>query len=690
MPVSRDVPSASAQRAASTGVSSPTSPRSATSGAIVPEPVTCRPSGVRLTSAPMADRIRSSCAPGWVVTSGQSRTVTRQPVTRAAARNGAALERSGSIRTSRAAIGPGATRQPRSVAVTSAPWSPSVVTVISTCGIDGTPPATDRSRPSSKRAPARSRPETICEDSLASTVTAPPWTPSSPCTVNGARPRPSSSTRTPRARSAVIRPAFGRSRRRASPSKVTGPRLSAATGGRKRSTVPASPTSTSAGPRSGCGVTIQSAPSSAIPVPSARRPPAIRSVSRARSGRTIRLGPSASAARTSARAVIDLEPGRVTTASTGVERYGVAQTSVTRTSCPRVAPPQGPAASVRVLGAVGPPSAGLRPLRLLGGHDPGELAVGELEHAELGQLAPVAGPLHAAERQLGGGTGRLVDADHAGLDPVCHRARAVEVAGEHGGTEPVRGGVRQLDRLVLVRDLVDDRGRTEEFLVVGPHLRGDVGEDRGLDERARMVGAATAGDHRGALVDRVLDLRVQILRRLLAGQRREAGGRVARVAGGECRERLLEAGDEVVVDVLWDDQPLGRDAGLTAVLHPARRGRLDRAPEVVGVEHDERVAAAELQHRLLQVLAGQRGHGAAGALAPGKRDALDEGVRDDLLDVGDGQEDVGVDASGHTCIVESLLDGEGGLRVQLGVLEQNRVAQLQVRSGRPDNLVKRV
>jgi len=55
----------------------------------------------------------------------------------------------------------------------------------------------------------------------------------------------------------------------------------------------------------------------------------MRSVSRARSGRTIRLGPSASAARISARAVIDLEPGRATTASTGAVRCGVVQTSVT-------------------------------------------------------------------------------------------------------------------------------------------------------------------------------------------------------------------------------------------------------------------------------------------------------------------------------------------------------------------------
>src|SRR3712207_8308071 len=57
----------------------------------------------------------SSCPPGWVVSAGQSRTVTRPPVTSAAARNGAALERSGSSTSSRAATGPGETRQPESV-----------------------------------------------------------------------------------------------------------------------------------------------------------------------------------------------------------------------------------------------------------------------------------------------------------------------------------------------------------------------------------------------------------------------------------------------------------------------------------------------------------------------------------------------------------------------------------------------
>src|SRR3954447_24566806 len=699
MPVSREGPSASAHSAASTGASSPTSPGSATSGRIPGPPVTCRPSPVRSTRAPIAVSSRSSCAPGWVVTSGQSRTLTPPPVTSAAARNGAALEISGSITRSSAATVPGRTRQPRGVAATSTPCSRSVVTVISTCGIDGTPPASARSTPSSKRAAASSRPETICEDSVASTVIAPPVTPPVPRTVNGARPRPPSSTSTPSARSAASSPALGRSRTRGSPSKATGPSASAATGGRKRSTVPASPTSTAAGPRSRPGVTCQSGPSSSTPTPSTRRPPAIRSVSRARSGRTSRLGPSASAAGTSARAGIDLEPGSRTTASTGSARRGVAQMSVTASILPN-GPWKDPVLpAARRLAAVawtgprhgrGPFSAGLRLGRLLRREHPGQLPVGELEHAELGQLAAVAGGLHAAEGRLGRRAGRLVDPDHPGLDPVGHRPGPVQVAGEHGRAQPEPAVVGQLDGLLLVGHLVDDGGRAEQLLGVRPHLRRDVGEDRRLDEGAGVLRAPAAGDHRRTLVDRVLDLRVQVLGRLLARQRGQRGRRVAGVAGGEGGERLLESLDEGLVDVLGDDQPLGRDAGLAGVLHPAHRGGLDGAAEVLGVEHDERVAAAELEHRLLQVLAGQRRHAAAGPLAPGQGDALDVGVGDDLLDVGDPQEHVGVDALGRAGVAEELLERERALRVQLGVLEQDRVAQHQVRPGHPHHLVERV
>ena len=132
-----------------------------------------------------------------------------------------------------------------------------------------------------------------------------------------------------------ISPALGRSCSRGSPSTVTGPSARAATGGRNRSTVPASPASTVTGPLSVPGATSQSLPStSSMPTQSAPRPAAMRSVSRALRGCTSRLGPSASAASTSARAVSDFDPGRDTTASTGAGWCGAGQTSLTRSVCP--------------------------------------------------------------------------------------------------------------------------------------------------------------------------------------------------------------------------------------------------------------------------------------------------------------------------------------------------------------------
>ena len=77
--------------------------------------------------------------PGWVDAAGQPATVTRPPVTAAAARKTAALDRSGSTAQSRARIAPGATRQVLgSASSTSTPASRSMATVMSMCGSDGT------------------------------------------------------------------------------------------------------------------------------------------------------------------------------------------------------------------------------------------------------------------------------------------------------------------------------------------------------------------------------------------------------------------------------------------------------------------------------------------------------------------------------------------------------------------------
>ncbi len=174
-------------------------------------------------------------------------------------------------------------------------------------------------RPSSKRAAESSSALTNWLEAEASIVTSPPRTAPVPLTVKGRVRRPSSSISTPSASSASITPPMGRTRARGSPSNRTSPSASAATGGAKRMTLPASPQSTYAGPWSGPGVTrtspVPSRPS--MPVPSEASALPMSRLSRARSAPDTVDGPSESAARTSARLVSDFEPGTATTASTG-------------------------------------------------------------------------------------------------------------------------------------------------------------------------------------------------------------------------------------------------------------------------------------------------------------------------------------------------------------------------------------
>ena len=116
----------------------------------------------------------------------------------------------------------------------------------------------------------------------------------------------------------------GRSCERGSPSKLTKPLARAASGGKKRITVPAFPTSIEVGPKSGPGVISQlSSPFvsivSSMPIPSDRKPCAINSVSRDRSGLRSLEGLDARALKIKARLVTDLEPGIVMVACTGFE-----------------------------------------------------------------------------------------------------------------------------------------------------------------------------------------------------------------------------------------------------------------------------------------------------------------------------------------------------------------------------------
>ena len=135
MPVIRLGPSAKTASAATTWANSPPIERSMSIPRITPVPLKVSPRSSRTTSAPIFCRIQTNSFPTWVVTAGQSGMVTEPPATMAAAKNGPALDRSGSICFMPPATGPGSTRQTvGSGWLTATPRSRRHCKVISMCG----------------------------------------------------------------------------------------------------------------------------------------------------------------------------------------------------------------------------------------------------------------------------------------------------------------------------------------------------------------------------------------------------------------------------------------------------------------------------------------------------------------------------------------------------------------------------
>ncbi|SKV82668.1 Uncharacterised protein [Mycobacteroides abscessus subsp. abscessus] len=152
---------------------------------------------------------------------GQPVMRTVPPVASAGAMKANAFDKSGSITHWCAGIGCGSIRQrPGTESSTAIPASRSIVTVMTTCGPEGSTSAVFTAvRPALNAAPESKRPETNWEEPEASTPTSPPCTWPVPATVNG---RCCPSMPTPVDRSASNSGAMGRARACSSPSKTVG------------------------------------------------------------------------------------------------------------------------------------------------------------------------------------------------------------------------------------------------------------------------------------------------------------------------------------------------------------------------------------------------------------------------------------------------------------------------------------
>ena len=204
-----------------------------------------------------------------------------------------------------------------------------------------------------------------------------------------------------------------------------------------------------------------------------------------------------------------------------------------------------------------------------------------------------------------------------------------------------------------------------------------------------LVVVATRQHRSAASLDRI-DLLHEALTRRRRGQRREPRIPRRRIRRDRSLREARELGCELVVDVLHDDHPLRRVARLAVVAHPRLEERLRRLLHIRGVKEHVRIRTAHLQDDLLEVLARLRSDRGTGTLRTGHRHTMVLRRRqDDVRHLLIRRVDVDVRIRRHTRLMEDLLHQSRGLRVLRRVLEQNRVAQRQVRSRKTRHLVVR-
>ncbi len=188
--------------------------------------------------------------------------------------------------------------------------------------------------------------------------------------------------------------------------------------------------------------------------------------------------------------------------------------------------------------------------------DVDEFVIDEFLEAKADQFTSVAGATNAAERKVRLDFGRMIDEHHACGDFPRDLRTVRDVRGEDRSAEAERRVIGDADRILLVSGSKQHRDGPEELPVPNRIVLADLGQDRGLDEGASVGhgGADLLGLR--AMSDSMADQFLQIIGRLLRGQRGECRFRVERIAGSQPGNTLAVAIQKGVIDRIDEDHAL--------------------------------------------------------------------------------------------------------------------------------------
>lgn len=253
------------------------------------------------------------------------------------------------------------------------------------------------------------------------------------------------------------------------------------------------------------------------------------------------------------------------------------------------------------------------------------------------------------------------------------------------GSKTVGSAVTDLDGLVKVLELLDGDDRTEDLLLGDLHVLSNVGEQGRLDVVTLVTVTLTTELHLGTALLAVVDVLHDAVELELGDLRTLEGvggeGVTDLVLGGT----LTEAGNELVVDVLLDQQARAGAAALAVVEEDTKVGPGDGVVNVSVIEDDVGRLATQLQSDILEVALGS-------GLEDGTTDhgGTSEGNLVDVHVAGDGgtgnttetRDDVD-HTRGEASLLDELTHVQTGERGLLGSLHDNGVTGSHGRSNLP-------
>ena len=183
-----------------------------------------------------------------------------------------------------------------------------------------------------------------------------------------------------------------------------------------------------------------------------------------------------------------------------------------------------------------------------------------------------------------------------------------------------------------------------------------------------------------------MDLLLHLFGDLRRRERADFGRFLHRISDDERLHGSHEAGFEVGVDILVDDEALGRDAGLAIVHRAGFDGRRESDFEIRGRHDNKGVGAAEFKDGALEQPSGLGSDRASRGFGAGDRHGGDTLVGEHGLDL-PGLNQQGLErASRKTRAANQSFDGDGALRNVGRVLEQSDVAGHQRRRQKTEDL----